>query len=255
MRQSLVVANWKMNGSKAALDQFLPSLVEGGVCELGTEVVVCPPVVYLQHAAGMTNKTVVSNAVALGAQDISQHSEGAYTGEISGSMLVDMQATWVIVGHSERRAYHSENDQQVALKAVSALKEGLVPIVCVGETLEERESGVTESVIERQVKALVDSLPDVDELAKVVLAYEPIWAIGTGKTASPQQAQAVHQLIRSLLGAAGQHIRILYGGSVKPDNATALFQQPDIDGGLVGGASMVADSFIEICRVAAQKES
>jgi len=246
MRQSLIIANWKMNGSKEALDQFLPQLIEYGVQAIESEVVLCPPAIYIQYAAGLS-----AGALALGGQDISEHSSGAYTGELSGSMLQDMQANWVIVGHSERRGYHDESDAQVVAKANAALNSGLTPVVCVGETLDEREQGITEKVIARQVNALVEALKGTTKLADIGVAYEPVWAIGTGKTASPEQAQVVHQFIRELLGVDGQSIRILYGGSVNPENAAALFQQADIDGGLVGGASLTAKSFIEICRAAA----
>jgi triosephosphate isomerase len=237
-----------MNGSRAQ-NQALIAGLKAGMAGVTAEVVVCPPAVYLADVAAVLE----GSAIGLGGQDLSYHAEGAYTGDISASMLRDVQAQYVIVGHSERREYHGESNDLVALKCHAALEAGLTPILCVGETLQERETGKMESVIADQVKAVVAQL-GIAAMAKLVIAYEPIWAIGTGKTATPAQAQEVHAFIRGLLAAAdsavAQKVNVLYGGSVKADNAAELFAMPDIDGGLVGGASLEADSFIQICKAA-----
>lgn len=235
-----------MHGSRAANAGLLAGLraAEPYACEVG----VCAPFPYLADCVEALRGT----SIRTGAQDCSVHEQGAYTGDVSAAMLADVGCRCVIVGHSERRAYHAESDQLVALKARAALGHGLVPIVCVGETLAEREAGETEAVVRRQLGAVIDLLGA--DLARIVVAYEPVWAIGTGRTATPEQAQAVHAAVRAQLceaasSAAG--VRILYGGSVKPDNAASLFAQPDIDGGLIGGASLKAADFIAICRAAA----
>jgi len=244
-RRKLVAANWKMNGSAGAnaewLKQFAP---ERPACE----TVVCAPYVYLaQVVAGL------NDAVAAGAQDVSQFPAGAYTGEIAGEMLLDIGCKWVIVGHSERRAFYAETDEIVAAKARRALDLGLRPIACVGETLAERESGRTLEVIARQVAAVLAQC-NVAALERGAIAYEPVWAIGTGRTATPEQAQDVHKAIRAQLGAADAAraalVRVLYGGSVKAANAAELFAQSDIDGGLIGGASLNAREFRAICAAA-----
>lgn len=251
MRSSLVVANWKMNGSSAFVESFSAELIAADLVRSSTRVVVCAPHPYLQKAV----QSFADSVIEIGGQDLSSHESGAYTGEVSADMLCDLGANWVIVGHSERRDYHNENDDLVVSKTIAAINAGLTPICCVGETLEDRESGKTEEVIGRQVKALVDTFGSTAQLKNLVIAYEPVWAIGTGKTATPDEAQDVHKYIRGLLGEQGAQTRILYGGSVKPANAEELFGQPDIDGGLIGGASLVPEDFIEICQLADVKEN
>lgn len=245
MRQNLVVGNWKMNGSRAANAALLAEITAAGPWEAG--VVVCAPFPYLADVA----LSLQGSRVLWGAQDCSAHESGAYTGEVSAAMLAEFGCHYVIVGHSERRAYHAESDQLVADKAKVALAHKLTPIVCVGETLAEREAGQTDAVVKRQLSAVIHTLAHC--ISQVVVAYEPVWAVGTGKTASPEQAQAVHVLLRAQLHAATQkaaEMQILYGGSVKADNAAQLFSQPDIDGGLIGGASLKASDFAAICAAA-----
>ncbi len=247
-RQLLVAANWKMNGSKAAnaawIESFLPR-----VGSLTAEVVVCAPAIYLSQLAAGFKGTVVG----FGGEDVSEYDHGAYTGETAASMLVDIGAGWVLTGHSERRTYFGDTDARVAAKTKAAIEKGLKPIVCIGETLAEREAGKTIEVVERQVKAVMDAV-GAKALLTGVLAYEPVWAIGTGKTATPAQAQEVHAAIRAFIAKTdaevADKIRILYGGSVKPANAAELFSQPDIDGGLIGGAALKADDFYKICAAA-----
>ena len=242
-RRKLVVGNWKMNGSRSANAVLLAALKEAQTGR--TEVCVCAPSPYLADVA----TALAGSAIRWGAQDCSSHESGAYTGEVSAAMLAEFGCRYVIVGHSERRALHGESDDLVAAKAERAIGHGLVPIVCVGETLAEREAGATESVVLRQLAAVVSLLGA--DTPKIVLAYEPVWAIGTGKTASSEQAQAVHACLRaSFAGAGAESISILYGGSVKADNAAQLFAQADIDGGLIGGASLKAAEFVAICRAA-----
>jgi len=243
MRRKLVVGNWKMHGSHAANAQLLGGLQ--AAAPWIAEVAVCAPFPYLAEVA----LALQGSEIAWGAQDCSAHESGAHTGEVSAGMLAEFGCRYVIVGHSERRAAHRETDQLVADKAKVALGHRLTPIVCVGETLEEREAGRTHDVVKRQMSAVIHTVAHC--ISQVVVAYEPVWAIGTGKTASPEQAQAVHALLRAQLQAATAHagdMRILYGGSVKPDNAAELFAQPDIDGGLIGGASLKAVDFAAICR-------
>ncbi len=227
------------------LDQLLDRLPE----VLAADVVVCPPFVYLQETA----RQLKDNGVALGAQSLCAEPVGAFTGEVSGAMLRDVGCTYVIVGHSERRQLYGENDALVARKFVAAQAAGLVPVLCVGETLEEREQGATTEVVARQLDAVL-AVTGVAALRTAVVAYEPVWAIGTGRTATPEQAQEVHAMIRARIAAANAKIaaevRILYGGSVKASNARELFAMPDIDGGLVGGASLKADEFAQICAAA-----
>ena len=244
-RRSLVVGNWKMNGSAASNEALLAALKAAPLGD--AEVSVCVPAVYLHDVADSLH----GGAVHWGAQDCSSHESGAYTGEISAAMLAEFGCCHVIVGHSERRALHGESDRLVAEKAAAALKHGLVPIVCVGETLAEREAGQTEAVVGRQLGAAIEVLDR--RIDGVVVAYEPVWAIGTGKTASPAEAQAVHAFLRKTLAAAGAasgSLRILYGGSVKADNAAELFAEPDIDGGLIGGASLKVPDFLAIVAAA-----
>ena len=245
MRNKLVVGNWKMHGSRSANATLLAGIVAAR--PYVAEVAVCVPFPYL----GETAATLAESDIGWGAQDCSAHEQGAYTGEVSAAMLADCGCRYAIVGHSERRAYHAEGDALVADKASAALAHGVTPIVCVGETLAERDDGRTEEVVARQLAAAIDKLGG--RVAEIVLAYEPVWAIGTGRTATPAQAQQVHQALRAQLQAAsvqGDRVRILYGGSVKPDNAAELFGQPDIDGGLIGGASLKAADFAAICRAA-----
>ena len=247
--KKLVVGNWKMHGSRASNAELLQGLLAADLTATAprADVAVCPPAVFLADVA----EALRGSAIAFGSQDLSAQAQGAYTGEVSGPMVREFGATYAIVGHSERRSYHAESDQLVADKAKAALAHGLVPIVCVGETLAEREGGQTEAVVGRQIDAVVSTLGA--DVAKVVVAYEPVWAIGTGKTASPEQAQAVHAFLRARLKAAqpaAASVPLLYGGSVKPDNAGTLFAQPDIDGGLIGGAALKAADFAAIARAA-----
>ncbi|VAX01216.1 Triosephosphate isomerase, partial [hydrothermal vent metagenome] len=222
--------------------------IKAGLSEgVGAEVVVCPPAIYIPQAARRLN----DSGITWGGQDLSLHESGAYTGEISAAMLWDYQCRYVIIGHSERRSLHGETDAQVAKKFLVARKTGLTPILCIGELLEEREAGETEAVVARQLDAVIDAA-GIQAIASSVIAYEPVWAIGTGKTASPQQAQDVHAFIRQRVAAqnadVAEKVQILYGGSVKPDNAAELFAMADIDGGLIGGASLDAEGFLAICR-------
>ena len=245
VRRQLVVGNWKMNGSRAANAELLAALRAAGPWV--AEVAVCAPAVYLADVA----LSLHADGIAWGAQDCSAHEQGAFTGEVSAAMLAEFGCRYVLVGHSERRALHGESDQLVADKAKAALARGVTPIVCVGETRAQREAGETESVVKRQLSAAIHTLAHC--VSEMVVAYEPVWAIGTGLTASPEQAQAVHALLRAQLRAATSRadgMKILYGGSVKPDNAPILFAQPDIDGGLIGGAALKAADFVAICRAA-----
>ncbi|WP_309624190.1 triose-phosphate isomerase [Methylibium sp.] len=245
-RRKLVVGNWKMHGTHAANEALLEALKSAG--PLPSDVAVCAPHPYLAQAA----ERLARSAIGWGAQDCSAHEQGAYTGEVSAAMLADFGCRYCLVGHSERRALHAESDQLVADKAQAALARGITPIVCVGETLREREAGETEAVVKRQLSAVIHTLGHC--AGEMVVAYEPVWAIGTGRTATPEQAQAVHALLRAQLHAAtprAAQMKLLYGGSVKPDNAGVLFAQPDIDGGLIGGASLKATDFLAICRAGA----
>jgi triosephosphate isomerase len=249
MRKPLVAGNWKMHGTRsenaALLDQLLDRLPEA----LAADVMVCPPFVYLQETARRLKDT----GVDLGAQSLCAEPLGAFTGEVSGAMLRDVGCGFAIVGHSERRQIYGENDALVARKFVAAQAAGLVPVLCVGETLDERERGDTTEVVARQLDAVL-AVTGVAALRSAVIAYEPVWAIGTGRTATPEQAQEVHAMIRTRIAAAdariADEVRILYGGSVKASNARELFAMPDIDGGLVGGASLKAEEFAQICAAA-----
>lgn len=244
MRRRLVVGNWKMNGSLGANAALLDELLEAQgawTCD----VAACAPFPYLAQL----RERLAGSALHWGAQDCSAHASGAYTGEVSAAMLAEFGCRYVIVGHSERRAMHGESDQLVADKAKAGLAQGLTPIVCVGETLAEREAGVTDQIVKRQLSAVIDGLGQ--SISQIVVAYEPVWAIGTGRTAAPDEAQAVHAVLRATLRAAtprSDAMQILYGGSVKADNAATLFAQADIDGGLIGGASLKAADFAPICR-------
>ncbi len=248
MRRILVAGNWKMNGRLASADALAARVKDAIPARCRAEVVLCPPFVHLPSVAGRLE----GSRVSLGAQDVCERGDGASTGDVSAEMLVDIGCRFVIVGHSERRIRHAESDDRVARKYRRARDAGLVPILCLGESLEERESGRTTEVVERQLSAVLEHCT-VESVAAGVIAYEPVWAIGTGRTASPEEAQEVHMFIRSRLAAhnreLAQRIRILYGGSVKAANAEQLFAMPDVDGGLIGGASLDGDEFIKICRL------
>ena len=250
MRKRLVVGNWKMNGLRATNCPLVETVREGVKAGIGAEVAICPPFVYLADIEALLQ----GSAVSWGAQNLSSHGGGAYTGEVSTSMLADLGCRFVIVGHSERRTLYGETDAIVAEKFIAALRAKLIPIVCVGESLEEREQETTKEVVRCQLDAILQRT-DANAFAKAVLAYEPIWAIGTGRTATPEQAQEVHAFIRGYIASyydnqVAEGLRILYGGSVKGSNASQLFTMPDIDGGLVGGASLQAEEFLTICQAA-----
>lgn len=244
MRNRLVVANWKMNGSLAANAAWVKAFSEFG--QAGCDAAVCAPHVYLPQMASLLQ----GGDLSLGAEDVSEYDSGAYTGEVSARMLADIGCRYVIVGHSERRALFGDTDKRVALKTKAALSAGLSPIVCVGETLEQRQSSQTIRIVASQLAAVIAEVGQ-DGFARCTLAYEPVWAIGTGKSATPEIAQQVHAALRTELSLhsplLAQTVRILYGGSVKPDNAAALFAMPDIDGGLIGGAALKANDFYAIC--------
>ena len=249
MRKPLVAGNWKMHGSRADNAALLRALLDQLPAQAAAEVMVCPPFVYLHE----TSRLLKDSDVALGAQSLCAESQGAFTGEVSGAMLRDVGCRYVLVGHSERRQLYGEHDQLVARKFVAAQASALVPVLCVGETLEEREGGRTTEVVARQLDAVL-AVSRVDAFGQAVIAYEPVWAIGTGRNATPEQAQEVHAMIRGRVAALdakiGASVRILYGGSVKASNARELFAMTDIDGGLVGGASLKADEFAQICAAA-----
>jgi triosephosphate isomerase len=247
MRRTLIAGNWKMNGSFASNAGLLDG-VRAGAAAVSGELAVCVPAPYLAQV----QSALGGSPVRWGAQDVSAHERGAFTGEVSAEMLLEFGCSYVIVGHSERRSYHAESDELVAQKAQRALASGLTPIVCVGETLEEREQGATDAVVSRQLAPVLDAMRT--QLASMVIAYEPVWAIGTGKTATPEMAQQVHARLRAMLAErdaeSAQQVRILYGGSMKPDNAKDLLAKPDIDGGLIGGASLNASDFLAIAHAA-----
>jgi triosephosphate isomerase len=245
-QKKLIAGNWKMNGNLASNEALVRALVEG-MAGAKCEVAVCVPAPYLAQV----NALRAGSALQLGAQDVSRHTQGAYTGEVSAAMLKEFGVRYAIVGHSERRQYHGETDALVAEKARTALAAGITPIVCVGETLAEREAGKTQDVVKRQMAAVIHTNGHC--ISEIVVAYEPVWAIGNGKTASPEQAQEVHALLRAQLKAATEHsdrVHILYGGSMNAANAPSLLAQPDIDGGLVGGASLKAPEFLQIISAA-----
>lgn len=250
MRQKIIAGNWKLHGSRAFGRELLDAVTAAPEIE-GVEMVVLPPLPYVGELASRYSRP----QLRFGAQDLDVHAQGAYTGEVSGSMLADVGCCYVLVGHSERREYHDESNELVAEKFLAAKKAGLVPILCVGETLHQREAGHTEWAIQRQLEPVL-AIAGENAFENCVLAYEPVWAIGTGRTASPAQAQDVHAFIRGELAArdakmAGS-LPILYGGSVKPANAAELFAQPDVDGGLIGGASLAAQDFLAIARAVAR---
>jgi triosephosphate isomerase len=249
MRQPLVAGNWKMNGSRASVKELLEGIKNGMGSVVKAEVAVCAPYIYIPD----TQAQLAGTEIAWGGQNLSTEASGAFTGEIAASMLLDFGCKYVVVGHSERRSLYGEDDALVARKFGVALAAGLVPILCVGESLEEREQGITEEVVARQLDTVTE-MEGVAALADAVVAYEPVWAIGTGKTATPEQAQEVHAFIRSRVAqqdsGVAEGLRILYGGSMKPGNAVELLAKPDIDGGLIGGASLKADDFLGICTAA-----
>lgn len=247
MRRSLVAANWKMNGSRAFIVELLDALLERlDAAAVKADILVCPPAPYYELCAGILQ----GSAVKLGAQNVHEAPSGAFTGEVAVTMLADFDIAMVILGHSERRS-NGETDAQVAVKCAAVLAQGMLPIVCVGETLQERVAGQAESVVQRQLQVVLDEC-SVEALSAVVIAYEPVWAIGTGETATPAQAQQMHAFIRGIVAQRSEScaaaMRILYGGSVNAGNAAQLFAQTDIDGGLVGGASLKPDEFITICE-------
>jgi len=249
LRRPLVAGNWKMHGNRAEAERLVGALIARGAAAGTAEVVLCPPFVHLADVG----RQLAGSRITLGAQDVCAEEPGAHTGEIAASMLADLGCRYVIVGHSERRALYGEGDALVARKFQAAQRHGLVPVLCVGETLAERERGATREVVLRQLDAVLSNA-GADAFAAAVVAYEPVWAIGTGRTATPGQAQEVHALIRVRMAEKDARIaaslRVLYGGSVKADNAGLLFAMPDVDGGLIGGASLKAEEFTAICRAA-----
>lgn len=244
MRQQLVVGNWKMHGTSAGIRSLLEGLSPNS-WPFEVDTVVCPPFPYLQLAGGILKES----GIALGAQNVAEFDRGAFTGEVAAGMLADVGCRFVIVGHSERRARYGESNAVVAAKVSQVLEHGMTPIVCVGETLAERQREETLAVVGEQLRAVMRQVGE-SQLSRLVLAYEPVWAIGTGETATPEQAQAVHSFLRGSMGSAGGSVRILYGGSVKAANAAGIFGQPDIDGGLIGGASLDAQEFCGIVKAA-----
>jgi len=246
MRQSIVMGNWKMNGSRSEGIELANAII-AGLSDGDKGIAVCVPTVYLSDIENVVRNT----PLALGGQNVADHESGAYTGETSALMLKETGCSYALVGHSERRSYYGDTNESVAARFCQAQKEGIIPVLCIGETLEERESDTTFAVIDEQLNAVID-MAGVDALANSVIAYEPVWAIGTGKTASDAQAQEVHKYIREQIAAKSQaiaeNVQIVYGGSVKPDNAKAIFAMPDIDGGLIGGASLDAASFLAIYK-------
>ena len=252
MRRALIAGNWKMNGTLDGARALAGAVVNALPAGLGAEVALCPPFVFLLAVGEVIAASSDSLGVSLGAQNVSDRESGAYTGEVGASMLADLGCRYVLVGHSERRALYADSDDQVAAKFERVQAAGLRPILCIGETLAERDEGDTEKVVARQLDAVISRCADSENaMSESVIAYEPVWAIGTGHTATPEQAQAVHEFIRGRIAGYDEDLavrtRILYGGSVKGGNAASLFDMPDIDGGLIGGASLDAAEFIKIC--------
>jgi len=249
MRQPLVVGNWKMNGSRQSIKMLIEEIQQGLNGKEKTKIGVCPPFVYLQFVSALLENT----PIVWGAQNVSHQESGAFTGEVAINMIADFGCEYVLVGHSERRHIYGETDQIVAEKFARVQAAGLTPILCIGELLEEREVNQTEQVVKRQLSAVIN-LKGIESLEKSVIAYEPVWAIGTGKTATPDQAQDVHQFVRNYLAEKNaqiaENVQILYGGSVKGSNAAELFAMSDIDGGLIGGAALKAQDFLAICQAA-----
>ena len=249
--KKLIAGNWKMNGSLAANEALLTALAQGLAIKPACDIAVCVPAPYLAQVLALKAAQPSLSVMHVGTQDVSRHATGAYTGEVSAAMLKDLGCRYAVVGHSERRQYHGETDELVADKARAALASGITPIVCVGELLAEREAGLTQEVVKRQLAAVIHANGHC--ISEIVVAYEPVWAIGTGKTALPEEAQAVHAVLRAQLKAATGHfadIKILYGGSMNAANAATLLAQPDIDGGLIGGASLKAADFLTIIAAA-----
>lgn len=250
-KKKLIAGNWKMNGSLEFNAALIRLLLDGDLRASVCDVAVCVPSIYLSQIHALKQSSGL-NTLQLGAQDVSPHEKGAYTGEIAVSMLKEFGVSYVIVGHSERRQFHHETDQLVAIKAERALSAGITPIVCVGETQQERESGITEAIVKRQLAAVIHLVGPC--ITEIVVAYEPVWAIGTGLTATPEQAQSVHAVLRAQLkaaaGEAAEKMRILYGGSMNAANAKSLLSQQDIDGGLIGGAALKAGDFLSIIAAA-----
>jgi len=253
VRKTLVAGNWKLNGSKASITELLKGILSGMPNDVtpDTQVAVCVPYIYISYIRDILEKENAASMIQLGSEDISKYESGAYTGEISGLMLKDFSCEYSIVGHSERRTLFSETDLDIAKKFALSQKHGIKPILCVGELLEDRERGITEEVIGRQLDVVIN-LVGVESFVESVIAYEPVWAIGTGVTASSEQAQNVHKFIRNKIAQINQDVaekvQIIYGGSVNATNANKLFAMPDVDGGLIGGASLEAKSFLAICR-------
>ncbi len=249
MRKTLIAGNWKLNGSVESITELLKGIVAGLPETESLSVAVCPPYIYIP----MVTDILSDQRVMVGSQNVAAQPKGAYTGEISAAMLSEFGCQYGLVGHSERRSLYNEADADVAVKFKALSDSGIIPVLCVGETLEERDQGVTESVVSRQIQAVIDQ-HGIAAFASAVIAYEPVWAIGTGRTATPEQAQAVHAAIRALLATYDEviadTIQIVYGGSMNPGNAAELLAMPDIDGGLIGGASLNADDFLAICRAA-----
>lgn len=249
MRRTLIAGNWKMNGSLESITELMKGIKSGLAEVSNADLAVCPPAIYLLRVSGLIDK----DNIALGSQNICDQASGAFTGEIAPSMLKEAGCQYAIIGHSERRSLYGESDDLIAKRFAMAVKSGITPILCIGETLEERESGTTEDIVSRQLDAVVNT-QGVEALGKSVIAYEPVWAIGTGKTATPQQAQDVHAYIRNKLSAlnadVAEKVQILYGGSMNASNAQELLSQPDIDGGLIGGASLKAADFLAIGKSA-----
>ena len=245
MRSSLIAGNWKMNGSLSSVIDLVEGILAGDRGQ--AELAVCPPAIYLMKVGGM----LADSGVALGAQNVCDQASGAYTGEVSAAMLLDAGCRYAIVGHSERRSLYGESNELVAARFAQAVEAGVIPILCVGETLEQREQGITESVVAGQIDAVL-AVSGIEGIGRAVIAYEPVWAIGTGQVATPEQAQAVHAFIRGKLAEAddsiARQVQILYGGSMNPGNAADLLAQTDIDGGLIGGASLKADDFLAIAQ-------
>lgn len=249
MRRTLIAGNWKMNGSLQSITELMDGIKAGLGEVTNADMAVCPPAVYLMKVKGLINDA----NIGLGSQNICDQESGAFTGELAASMLKEAGCQYAIIGHSERRSLYGESDELVAKRHAMAVKSGITPVLCIGETLEERESEITEAVVSRQLDAVIDT-QGVEAIGKCVIAYEPVWAIGTGKTATPEQAQAVHAFIRAKLSALSSHVadnvQILYGGSMNAENAAELLSQPDIDGGLIGGASLKAADFLAIGKSA-----
>jgi len=252
MRRRVVIGNWKMNGSRESISELLAT-IDSSCLDPAIEIAVCPTSLHIAEVVEQLSKSSKNSRIAVGAQNVCDAESGAFTGEVSARMLAEFGVRYVLVGHSERRELYGESDQLVAAKAAAAISSGLTPVVCVGETLAQRQEGKTECVVLRQLNAVVQQI-GIEGIEKCIVAYEPVWAIGTGETASPAQAQEVHAALRNRLqqldAALAETTPILYGGSVKASNAAELFAQPDIDGGLVGGASLKAEEFNAICASA-----